>query len=165
MRSFFTVVALVMTAPPIQAYCTEARVKISVAEFSFKDTSGEVRDQVAEHNRRLKSFQTTLAHELAQAHAINAELLSCDPGPCSAFAIGIPSLSKSAVDQKSSHLLIGEIKKMSTLVGQIKFAILDLKTNKALCDRYLTYRGDTDEAWHRAAIYTARDAKINCIKL
>lgn len=162
MRCAFTVVALIMMAPPSLVLSAEARFRISVADFSFKDTSGEVRDQAAEHNKRLSSFQTTLAHELAEADVVRAEHISCDQEDCSASAVGIPILSRYAVDQGSTHLLIGEIKKMSTLIGQIKYALLDLKTNKALCDRYLTYRGDTDEAWHRAAIYAARDAKKYC---
>ena len=52
---------------------------------------------------------------------------------------------------------------MSTLVGWVKFAVLDLGDNKAVCDRYLTYRGDTDEAWRRAAKFTTRDIEEHCI--
>jgi hypothetical protein len=52
---------------------------------------------------------------------------------------------------------------MSTLVGWVKFAVLDLSENKPLCDRYLTYRGDTDEAWRRAAAFTARDVGKYCM--
>ncbi len=60
-------------------------------------------------------------------------------------------------------LLVGEVHKTSTLVGWMKFAVLDLRRRTATCDRLLTYRGDTDEAWHRAAQFAVRDIERNCI--
>ncbi len=60
-------------------------------------------------------------------------------------------------------LLVGEVHKTSTLVGWIKFAVLDLRGKTTTCDRFLTYRGDTDEAWHRAAEFAGRDIGRNCI--
>ena len=60
-------------------------------------------------------------------------------------------------------LLVGEVRKTSTLVGWMKFAVLDLSRKVATCDRFLTYRGDTDEAWRRAARFAADDIRRHCI--
>ena len=80
---------------------------------------------------------------------------------CAALLLGALAAQARAADAK--YLLVGEVHKMSTLVGWVKFAVLDLEANKPLCDRYLTYRGDTDEAWRRAAAFTARDVDKYCM--
>lgn len=51
---------------------------------------------------------------------------------------------------------------MSTLIGWMKFAVIDLDMNNALCDRFLSYRGGTDEAWQRATRGMLRDIENHC---
>ncbi|WP_425248644.1 DUF2380 domain-containing protein [Chelativorans salis] len=63
----------------------------------------------------------------------------------------------------AGYLLIGEVHKMSTLVGWVKFAVLDLNSNRPVCDRFLSYRGDNDEAWRQAAAFAVRDIERHCI--
>ena len=56
----------------------------------------------------------------------------------------------------AAYLLIGRVHKMSTLVQQAKFDIIDVKARKVVFDRYVTFRGDNDEAWRRAESFIAR---------
>lgn len=52
-------------------------------------------------------------------------------------------------------LLFGGIHKMSTLIQWAKIQAVDLKTEKSVLDRLLTFRGDTDDAWKRAEVFVA----------
>jgi hypothetical protein len=132
---------------------------LAVAGFNFRDTSGEVRDQTAEHATRLKAFGAVLNDDLSASPKIDPVALPCEAGRCG----DLGALAARAKAASARYLLVGEVHKMSTLVGWVKFAVLDLDANKPLCDRYLTYRGDTDEAWRRAAAFTARDVGKYCM--
>src|SRR5690606_24483601 len=61
------------------------------------------------------------------------------------------------------YLLFGQVQKMSTLIGSMRFAMLDLEANSAVCDRFLTYRGDTDEAWRRASNMLVEEIRQGCL--
>lgn len=132
---------------------------LAVASFAFKDTSGEVRDQSAEHAARLKEFGAVLQDDLSASPKLELVALPCEADQCG----DLGAIATQAKAASARYLLVGEVHKMSTLVGWVKFAVLDLSENKPLCDRYLTYRGDTDEAWRRAAAFTARDIGKYCI--
>ncbi|YCI06114.1 DUF3280 domain-containing protein (plasmid) [Ensifer sp. D2-11] len=136
---------------------------LAVASFDFHDTSGEVEDQITEHEARLTAFVFTVREKLAEHHTITLTSLACEHEQCTARERGIAELSEQAKSAGASYLLIGEVHKMSTLVGWVKYALLDLNSNKPTCDRFLSYRGDTDEAWQRAARFVARDVERNCI--
>jgi hypothetical protein len=136
---------------------------LAIARFDFRDTSGEVRDQQAEHRKRLEDVAATLLVELAGNERIRPMALACRTGGCSARTSGLEGLSEEAAAAGATLLLIGEVHKTSTLVGWMKFAVLEMGRKKAMCDRFLTYRGDTDEAWRRAARFAARDIERNCI--
>ena len=138
-------------------------VSLAVANFDFKDTSGEIRDQTAEHDARLKAFGVALQHGLSDNQKIDLVALPCQTEQCTVRDPGLADLSTQARTAGARYLLIGQVHKMSTLVGWVKFAVLDLSDNKPVCDRYLTYRGDTDEAWRRAAEFTTRDIGEHCI--
>ena len=138
-------------------------VPLAVANFDFKDTSGEMRDQTAEHDARLNAFGVALQHGLSGNVKIDLVALPCQTQQCTVRDPGLADLSTQAKSAGARYLLIGQIHKMSTLVGWVKFAVLDLSDNKPVCDRYLTYRGDTDEAWRRAAEFTTRDIGEHCI--
>lgn len=155
--------ALVLAAAPIflRAHAAEP-VSLAVAGFDFVDTSGEVKEQGADHARRLAALDKTVATSLSGENRVTVVSLECF-GTCSAATDGLEFLSEQAVKAGASHLLIGQVRKMSTLIGGVKFAVIDLSTNRAACDRFLSYRGDTDEAWSRAARYTARDVVKHCL--
>ena len=135
---------------------------LAAANFDFWDSSGEVRDQTAEHEARRKAFEATLRDGLSGNRKIELKALSCQAEQCSAQAPGLVALAAQAKTAGVKYLLFGEIHKMSTLVGWVKFAVVDLKDDKPICDRFMTYRGDTDEAWQHAARFTVRDVADNC---
>ncbi len=139
------------------------RMALAIAEFDFSDTSEEVTDQSREHAARLQLFGSTLQSVLSTNNSIEIVQLTCPAGECTGRTAGLKALSQRAKDAGARYLLIGEIKKMSTLVGQVKFAVLDLTTSKSVCDRFLSYRGDSDEAWRRAAVFAANDIPKKCL--
>lgn len=126
--------------------------------FQFRDTSGEPRDQTADHERRLADAMQTAVSELAGTALVVPSLLECDD-----CAPGLVELMDKARGQGARYLLLGYFHKMSTLVGWVKFAVFDLEVNDPRCDRFLTYRGDTDEAWFRASRMMVRDIARNCL--
>lgn len=138
-------------------------VTLAITGFDFRDTSGEVRDQSAEHARRLEALGVTLQEGLSASGGMNVVPLACQAGQCTARTAGLEALSIEAREAGAKYLLIGEVQKLSTLVGGVKFAVLDLASNKPTCDRFLSYRGDTDEAWRRAAEFAAHDIEKHCL--
>jgi Protein of unknown function (DUF2380) len=52
--------------------------------------------------------------------------------------------------------LIGRFHKMSTLIQQAKFDVIDVKARKVVFDRYISFRGDNDAAWRHAESFLAR---------
>ena len=161
-RFFLALIGIgALTSPALAG--VDGPVSLAVANFDFKDTSGETRDQTAEHDARLKAFGVALQHGLSDTKKIQLVALPCATEHCTVSDPGLADLSTQARTAGARYLLIGQVHKMSTLVGWVKFAVLDLSDNKPVCDRYLTYRGDTDEAWRRAAEFTTRDIGKHCI--
>ncbi len=151
--------ALLFLALPAQAQ-EPAGPALAVAEFAFRDTSGELRDQRSEHAERLDVFADTLREALAES----AEVVALDcPGACNAVDPGLPALAEAAASSGADLLLVGEFHKVSTLIGWIRLAVLDLEAEATLCERMLSYRGDTDEAWQRAADFAVRDVTTYCL--
>ena len=46
---------------------------------------------------------------------------------------------------------------MSTLVQWAKLQALDLRSDKIVFDKLITFRGDNDEAWRQAESFVARE--------
>ena len=136
---------------------------LAAANFAFKDTSGEVKDQTADHARRLQALNKAIGHGLAQNTKIKTVPLACQNDTCNAAEPGLEALAADAKKAGASHLLFGEVHKMSTLVGWIKYAMVDLNQNAPVCERTLSYRGDNDQAWQHAAKFAVRDIESNCI--
>ncbi len=56
-------------------------------------------------------------------------------------------------------LVCGGVHKMSTLVQWGKLHVVDLAADRLLLDRNFSFRGDSDEAFRRAAEFVARYVK------
>ncbi|WP_454849715.1 DUF2380 domain-containing protein [Rhizobium binxianense] len=138
-------------------------VALAVAAFDFRDTSGEVRNQADEHEARLKALGAAVNEGLSATGKVGLVGLGCGAGACTVRAAGLDALSAHARKVGAHYLLIGEVHKLSTLIGEVKFAVLDMDTGRPTCDRFLSYRGDTDEAWRRAAAFVVRDVEKHCI--
>ncbi len=162
MRSMAALLALMALLGP--AAHAQAPAPLAIAAFDFRDTSGEPRDQTAEHAARLKLFDTSLRERLAGQAQLRIVPLTCRAEPCSARNNGVETLIAHAEKAQARFLLIGEFHKISTLIGTVKLAMYDLAERKVACDRSFSYRGDTDEAFERAARFAARDIGEYCLR-
>ncbi|TIP38088.1 DUF2380 domain-containing protein [Mesorhizobium sp.] len=97
--------------------CRQAKT-LAIADFEFRDTSGEVRDQTAEHEARLKAFDVALQGGLSGNQKIDLVALPCQAERCTIKDPGFVDLTKRARTASAKYLLIGQVHKMSTLVGR-----------------------------------------------
>jgi hypothetical protein len=136
---------------------------IAIADFDFIDTSAEARDQTAEHDRRLHEFWTTLQQKLS-AQSFHAVAVPCGKPVCSVSSLGPDSLVAAAKAQDARYLVYGGVHKFSTLVQWMKIEMLDLQTGKAVASKLMTFRGDTDEAYRRAAEFATDDVLMGPLR-
>jgi hypothetical protein len=130
--------------------------KAVIADFSYFDTSGEARDQTAEHAARLKAFNEKIRTDLAEAKAYNLVSLSCQ-GACQPADTSLPGLAKEARRAGADVIIFGAIHKESTLVQWAKVTVVDARTERVIIDRLVTFRGDSGEAWSRVESFIARE--------
>jgi Protein of unknown function (DUF2380) len=150
-RNVFTVGALLAAGDEkAVADDTTPQVPVAVADFYFLDTSGEVRNQTSEHQQRLQHFAEILRTDLARAGRFGIVGIKCSM-PCPAN-----DLLAKAREAGSHYLIVGAIQKESSLVLWAKLDVIDLRAGKSVLNQWITFRGDTDEAWKRAARFTAR---------
>lgn len=158
-------VAISIGLAATNSFAADARpARIAVAHFDFLDTSGEVRDQTARHEKQLRQFETEMRQILSQDSDIDLVALPCKADRCSLGDPGMEQLEREAKAAKARFLLAGGLHKMSTLIGWVKLVVVDLEKNGRTCQRLLTYRGDTEEAWRRAAKFGAEDIIRNCFR-
>ncbi|MEH2539878.1 MULTISPECIES: DUF2380 domain-containing protein [unclassified Bradyrhizobium] len=128
----------------------------AVAEIEYIDTSGEVIDQSADHLRRRRTFEASLRTDLAASGKLRSADLDCPANACSVGDLTVAQLLGKAQAAGADLLLIGSVQKMSTLVQWAKFDIIDVKARKVVFERLVSFRGDNDEAWRRAAAFIIR---------
>ena len=126
-------------------------VPIAVADFDYRDTSGEAKDQAAQHAARLQGFDRLLRDKLAAQGKYELMPLACAKPRCSTTTLGPEGLIDTARKAGARLLVYGGIHKESTLIQWAEVQVLDLKQKKLVFSRTFTFRGDTDEAFRRAA--------------
>lgn len=126
---------------------------IAVMDFDYSDSSGEPRDQTAEHETRLKEFTRSLRRDLEQSGAYRIVALDCGAEPCSVKRLTPEELFDAARKAGARLLLYGGVHKMSTLIQSARVQVIDIEKNVALDDRRLSFRGDTDQSWKRAEAF------------
>jgi hypothetical protein len=62
-------------------------------------------------------------------------------------------------NQRVAEVVYGGIHKMSTLVQWGEVQLLDLESNRLLLRRFVTFRGDTNTAFRRAAEFVGETLK------
>ena len=132
---------------------------IAVAEIQYIDTSGEVLDQTADHFRRLREFEGSLRTDLTASGKLQNVALDCPPNACSIGDIDADRLLDKAQAAGAGYLLISSFHKLSTLVQWGDVQLLDLEANKVLFRQNVTFRGDTDEAFSRAAAFVGESVR------
>ena len=138
-----------------------APLTIAVADFDYIDTSGEVRDQRAEHQARMAQFAELLRAKLAAEGEFHVIPLACAEPPCTPINMQPEKFIAASRRTAARFVVYGGIHKTSTLVQWGDVELLDLEANKLLLKRTVTFRGDNDEAFRRAAAFvgdTIKDA-------
>ena len=152
--------ACLLALPPVAARAEDTDVEpipVAVAEFDYIDTSGEPEDQRAKHAAQLQSFAESIRAGLESSGKYRAVPLLCEPMPCRAGELDAEALIAAARKAGAQQLVFGGIHKMSTLVQFAKVQVLDLKLDRLIFERLLTFRGDNDAAWDHAQRFVVRD--------
>jgi hypothetical protein len=156
--------ALSFQISPLQmspAFSAAAPLTVAVADFDYFDSSGEVRDQSAEHKARVAEFAKLVRAKLGAQGDFRVLPLECPEPPCTPVNMRPDNFSAASRRSGARFVVYGGIHKMSTLVQWGDIELLDLEANKVLLKRTVTFRGDNDEAFRRAAAFvgdTVREA-------
>ncbi len=126
---------------------------IAVDDFGYFDTSGEPTDQTAAHQRRLAAFMAAFNHDLTADGAYRLVVSSCT-APCQS-----DDRLHAASQAGANILILGAVKKLSTLVLWTKVTAIDLGANRVAVEKLYTFRGDNDLAWQQNESYVARDVR------
>ncbi len=129
---------------------------IAVLDFDYQDTSGEPTDQTNAHAALLKEFMERLRADLSASGKYRMIALTCPEAACSAAASDPAALIAQAEKAGARLLLYGGVHKMSTLVQWAKVQLVDIAANRLVDDRWLSFRGDSPDAWRRAETFLAR---------
>lgn len=133
------------------AAAAEAPV-VGVLPFSYLDTSGEPRDQSAEHAARVERLTRDLTTEIAGDARVRtlAVTAAAECGQDSACILA------KARAEGADVVVAGGLQKISTMATQLWIGVFDVETGRQLFHRNMTFRGDNDVAWERAAEFIAR---------
>lgn len=150
--------AIAVVALP-RAVRAAPQVAVVVADFDYSDTSGEVLDQTAVHRARVAAFGDFLRGGLGAHDGYRVVRLECPQPPCTAGVMPAEDFVAAARRDGAHYLVYGGIRKMSTLVQWGEVQLLDLDSNALLLRRTVTFRGDTDTAFRRAAEFVGETVK------
>ena len=134
---------------------TAALPGLALLDFNYVDTSGETRDQTAEHQKRLDAFMAALRKDVLASQKYQMVIPTCRPIPCQVGQSALVELQDAARAAGAKFLMMGGVHKMSTLIQNARVMAVDLQTNAVVLDKLVTFRGDTDEAWQRAETFIA----------
>jgi Protein of unknown function (DUF2380) len=131
-------------------------IPVAVADFDYRDTSGEAKDQAAQHAERMRIFAGLLRNRLAADRHYEVRRIDCAKQLCSAGSMSPDALLAAARRAGARLLVYGGIHKMSTLIQWGDVQVVDLRQKKLLLNRMFTFRGDTDKAFRKAAEFIAQ---------
>ena len=151
--------AVVTMAVPGLAQPNAAPPSLLVLNLELVDSSGEVTDQREDHERRLAAVRAILASELA-AREVYAVV---DPGKIQAEIDATRKRQylhacngceiRFAREVDADRVLTGHVRKVSSLIMALWVDIKDADSGRPVLREVLDFRGDTDQAWQRAALY------------
>ena len=141
---------------PTRAVAGQGAVAVAISDFDNVDTSGESANRTAEHAARVQSFAAFLRDDLAVQNKFKVVHLTCQNPPCSAAHMSPDDLVRAARQAGAQLLVYGGIHKESTLIQWGKIEVFDLKKQELVLNKNFSFRGDTDQAFRRAAAFIAR---------
>lgn len=154
------IAALSLSAGPFAAGVALAGdpipVPAAVAAFDNYDSAGETPEAAAAHAARVERFAGLVAESLSADGKYEIIPLACSAPPCSAGGMAPEDLIAAARAAGARVLVYGGVHKMSTLVQWGRIQAIDLEGDRLLVDRAFSFRGDSDEAFRRAADFVAR---------
>jgi hypothetical protein len=136
-----------------------APLTVAVADFDYVDTSGEVRDQSKEHQARVARFAELLRESIRARGDFHVLPLACAEPPCTPINMQPVNFISASRSSGARFVVYGGIHKMSTLVQWGDIQLLDLEADKVLFRQNVTFRGDTDEAYRRAAAFVGESVR------
>jgi len=157
----FRTIAAAMLALALSAGAALASepVAVAVADFDYSDASGEVADQAEAHRARVAAFGQLLRDSLVADGNYRVVRLDCPGQRCTAASMPPDDFVAAARHAGARLVVYGGIRKMSTLVQWGEVQLVDLDRNELLLRRTVTFRGDTDEAFRRAAGFVGETLK------
>lgn len=141
---------------PTRAIAAQDSVAVVISDFDNFDTSGESANRTAEHAARVQAFAALLRDDLAAQNKFKIVQLTCQHPPCSAARMSPNDLVRAARQAGARLLVYGGIHKESTLIQWGKIEVFDLKKHELVLNKNFSFRGDTDQAFRRAAAFLAR---------
>lgn len=150
-RRTFLVAGLIMAAGTLPAPLWAAAPTVLLLPFSFFDTSGEPRDQTTDHSRRVAAITQELGGKLEHSGLFRTVVPAADSAPCPAG--DATCLLGQARQAGADLILTGAVQKVSTMMIQLWVGVFDAADGKRVFFRQLNFRGDNDEAWHRATAF------------
>jgi hypothetical protein len=133
-------------------------VAVTVEDFGYIDTSGEPTDQAAIHQKRLQTFMSAFRRDVEADQQFHLVPLGCTP-PCTMDGRTTDDRLRAASQAGARILIVGDIHKISTLIQTARAAAIDVASNRVVFEKLFTFRGDSDEAWHRAEAFVSEDIR------
>jgi hypothetical protein len=155
---FVAALSFCASAAPLHAASQEP-VAAAILDLDYVDTSGESKDQTAEHARRLREFSEALGRDLVASGKYRIVPIVCGARPCSPRD-AMADLQSAARAAGVRLVVFGGVHKMSTLVQWAKIKIADMERDRMVLDRLLSFRGDNDQSWRRAENFVAADIGV-----
>lgn len=136
-------VALALVPMPLMAQ------DLAIPPVKMLDTSNEARDQQGDHARRMALMEEILAQELSGQLVSRTDIAAACPRETTECLVG--ALRARGAEQG----LFIVVQKTSTLILQAFASLVDLEGEKLVTHTELSFRGDNDEAWEKAAHFLA----------
>jgi hypothetical protein len=164
MRKTYVVVArlagaLLLASVFVATRAAKAEETLLLTPFGYLDTSGEPRDQSAEHARRLAAMETQIKDSLQSKGLFRIVAPPQDAAPCPQGETDC--ILGQARTAGAKLVLAGAVQKASTMESNVWMGVFDASDGKRVFFRQATFRGDTDDAWRHAAAFLSREIVEN----
>jgi hypothetical protein len=132
-----------------------AEDSLLLTPFGYLDTSGEPRDQSAEHAMRLAAMETQIKDSLQAKGLFRIVAPPQGAPPCPQGETDC--ILGQARNAGAKLVLAGAVQKASTMESNVWMGVFEAVDGKRLFFRQVTFRGDTDDAWRHAATFLSRE--------
>lgn len=157
-RAFLLTAILTASCVVPQGYALAAPpLIVAVPDIGFSDSSGEVRNQDADHRLRLHTLADGLRTDIAKDGQVASLALGCVTTPCRLDGAEVERLRAQARDAGASLMVLCGVHKMSTLVMAMKVDVFEVGSGRLVTSKLLSFRGDNDEGWRRAGVFVAKE--------